>query len=98
MTAVVVMALSLAASLWSAVEVEQMTSIVRNQWYVAAYGREIGRREEGGERLSRTICGESILFWRTEAGKVTAMSDRCVHRRFPLSEEPSHLVLQPHLW
>ena len=58
-----------------------MTSIVRNQWYVAAYGREVGR-----ELFSRTICGESILFWRTEAGHVTAMSDRCVHRRFPLSE------------
>jgi phenylpropionate dioxygenase-like ring-hydroxylating dioxygenase large terminal subunit len=69
-----------------------MTSIVRNQWYVAAYGREIGRREEGGELFSRTVCGESILFWRTEAGAVTAMSDRCVHRRFPLSQEPSHLV------
>ena len=52
-----------------------MTSIVRNHWYVAAYGREIGR-----ELFSRTICGESILFWRTEAGEVTAMSDRCVHR------------------
>jgi phenylpropionate dioxygenase-like ring-hydroxylating dioxygenase large terminal subunit len=64
-----------------------MTSIVRNQWYVAAYGREVGR-----ELFSRTICGESILFWRTEAGTVTAMSDRCVHRRFPLSESPSHLV------
>ncbi len=64
-----------------------MTSIVRNQWYVAAYGREVGR-----ELFSRTICGESILFWRTEAGNVTAMSDRCVHRRFPLSESPSHLV------
>ncbi|MGY1637681.1 Rieske 2Fe-2S domain-containing protein [Geodermatophilus sp. SYSU D00742] len=63
-----------------------MTSIVQNQWYVAAYGREIGR-----ELFSRTICGESILFWRTEAGQVTAMSDRCVHRRFPLSEKPSHL-------
>jgi phenylpropionate dioxygenase-like ring-hydroxylating dioxygenase large terminal subunit len=69
-----------------------MTSIVRNQWYVAAYGREIGRREDGGELFSRTICGESILFWRTGAGEVTAMSDRCVHRRFPLSQEPSHLV------
>ena len=43
-----------------------MTSIVQNQWYVAAYGREIGR-----ELFSRTICGESILFWRTEAGQVT---------------------------
>jgi vanillate O-demethylase monooxygenase subunit len=64
-----------------------MTSIVRNQWYVAAYGREIGR-----DLFSRTICGESILIWRTEAGEVTAMSDRCVHRRFPLSEKPSHLV------
>lgn len=64
-----------------------MTSMVRNRWYVAAYGREISR-----ELFSRTVCGESILFWRTEAGAVTAMSDRCVHRRFPLSQAPSHLV------
>ncbi|RKR92308.1 vanillate O-demethylase monooxygenase subunit [Micromonospora pisi] len=60
---------------------------VRNQWYVAAYGTEIGR-----ELFSRTVCGESILLWRTEAGTVVATSDRCVHRRFPLSEPPSHLV------
>jgi vanillate O-demethylase monooxygenase subunit len=64
-----------------------VTSIVRDQWYVAAYGREVGR-----ELFSRTVCGESILFWRTEDGEVTAMSDRCVHRRFPLSQSPSHLV------
>ena len=64
-----------------------MTTIPRNQWYVAAYGREIGR-----ELFARTICNESILFWRTESGPVTAMSDRCVHRRFPLSQAPSHLV------
>jgi phenylpropionate dioxygenase-like ring-hydroxylating dioxygenase large terminal subunit len=69
-----------------------MTSIVTNQWYVAAYGREVGRREDGGDLFSRTICGESVLFWRTEAGEVTAMSDRCVHRRFPLSRSPSHLL------
>jgi phenylpropionate dioxygenase-like ring-hydroxylating dioxygenase large terminal subunit len=64
-----------------------MTTIPRNQWYVAAFGREIGR-----ELFSRTVCGESILFWRTEDGQVTAMSDRCVHRRFPLSQAPSRLV------
>jgi vanillate O-demethylase monooxygenase subunit len=64
-----------------------MTAIVRNQWYVAAYGREVSR-----DLFSRTICGEPILFWRTESGEVTAMSDRCVHRRFPLSQAPSHLV------
>ncbi|WP_430331304.1 aromatic ring-hydroxylating dioxygenase subunit alpha [Rhodococcus sp. ACT016] len=63
-----------------------MTSIVRNQWYVAAYGSEVGR-----ELFARTICGEPILFWRTESGEVTAMSDRCVHRRFPLSQAPSRL-------
>jgi vanillate O-demethylase monooxygenase subunit len=63
-----------------------MTSFVRNQWYVAAYGTEVSR-----ELFSRTVCGEPILLWRTEAGNVTAMSDRCVHRRFPLSQKPSHL-------
>jgi phenylpropionate dioxygenase-like ring-hydroxylating dioxygenase large terminal subunit len=59
---------------------------VRDQWYVAAYGREVGR-----ELFSRTVCGEPILLWRTESGEVTAMSDRCVHRRFPLSQPPSRL-------
>lgn len=64
-----------------------MTTIPRNQWYVAAYGREIGN-----ELFSRTICDEPILFWRAATGEVTAMADRCVHRRFPLSQAPSRLV------
>ncbi|SEG81137.1 vanillate O-demethylase monooxygenase subunit [Actinacidiphila yanglinensis] len=63
-----------------------MTSFVRNQWYVAAYGSEIGH-----ELFGRTVCGEPILFWRTEAGEVTAMAEHCVHRRFPLSRSPSRL-------
>lgn len=64
-----------------------MIAIPRNQWYVAAYGREIGP-----ELFSRTVCNEPILFWRTQSGEVVAMSDRCVHRRYPLSEAPSQLV------
>jgi len=64
-----------------------MSMFVQDQWYVAAYGADVGR-----DLFSRTICGESILFWRTESGVVTAMSDRCVHRRFPLSQSPSHLL------
>jgi phenylpropionate dioxygenase-like ring-hydroxylating dioxygenase large terminal subunit len=64
-----------------------VSEIPQDQWYVAAYGREIGR-----DLFSRTVCGESILFWRTAAGAVTAMSDRCVHRRFPLSQAPTRLV------
>lgn len=63
------------------------TTIPRNQWYVAAYSTEIKQ-----ELFSRTICDEPILFWRTRGGEVAAMSDRCVHRRFPLSQAPSRLV------
>ncbi|WP_199431092.1 aromatic ring-hydroxylating dioxygenase subunit alpha [Qaidamihabitans albus] len=58
-----------------------MTTFARNQWYVAAYGREIGR-----ELFPRTILGEPIVFYRTEAGEAVALADRCVHRRYPLSE------------
>ncbi|GII29159.1 aromatic ring-hydroxylating dioxygenase subunit alpha [Planotetraspora mira] len=56
----------------------------RNRWYVAAYGNEINRK-----LLPRTILGEALVFYRTQAGQVIALSDHCVHRRFPLSE--SHL-------
>lgn len=62
------------------------STIPRNQWYVAAYADEVGR-----ELFSRTICGEDILLWRTGSGEAVAMSNRCVHRRFPLSESPSRL-------
>jgi phenylpropionate dioxygenase-like ring-hydroxylating dioxygenase large terminal subunit len=56
--------------------------IIRNQWYVAAYGREVGR-----DLLARTICGEPLALYRTEEdGEVVALADRCVHRRFPLSQ------------
>ncbi|MGI5152615.1 Rieske 2Fe-2S domain-containing protein [Plantactinospora sp. CA-294935] len=58
-----------------------MTAFVRDQWYVAAYGREVGR-----ELLGRTILGEPIVFYRTEGGEAVGLADRCVHRRFPLSE------------
>ena len=54
---------------------------------MAAYSAEIGE-----ELFARTICGQPMLFWRTETGAVTAVSDRCVHRRFPLSQAPSRLV------
>ncbi|HET6500393.1 MAG TPA: aromatic ring-hydroxylating dioxygenase subunit alpha [Amycolatopsis sp.] len=64
-----------------------MSSFVRNQWYVAAYGSEIGRG-----LFARTILGEPLVFYRTAAGEVAALADRCVHRRFPLSESPSRLA------
>ena len=58
-----------------------MTAFARDQWYVAAYSSEVSR-----ELLGRTILGEPIVLFRTEAdGAVVALADRCVHRRFPLS-------------
>ena len=62
-----------------------MTTWARNQWYVAAYASEIT-----DELFARTICGEPLVFYRTSDGEAVALADRCVHRRFPLSE--SHLV------
>jgi len=56
-------------------------SFARNQWYVAAYGYEVTR-----DLLARTICGEPLALYRTEAGEPVALADRCVHRRYPLSE------------
>ncbi|MET0134671.1 MAG: aromatic ring-hydroxylating dioxygenase subunit alpha [Kibdelosporangium sp.] len=58
-----------------------MSAFPRDQWYVAAYAREVTR-----ELFARTVCGEPIVFYRTVAGEVTALADRCVHRRYPLSE------------
>jgi phenylpropionate dioxygenase-like ring-hydroxylating dioxygenase large terminal subunit len=57
------------------------TQIPGNQWYVAAYGTEIGAGLK-----ARTICGEPIVFYRDSGNNVVALADRCVHRRFPLSK------------
>ncbi|MEU8349037.1 MULTISPECIES: aromatic ring-hydroxylating dioxygenase subunit alpha [unclassified Streptomyces] len=57
------------------------TAFARNQWYVVAYGTEVGREE----LLARTVCGEPLVLYRTEDGAAVALADRCVHRRYPLS-------------
>ena len=54
---------------------------VRNQWYVAAFSEEVS-----DELLGRTILGEPIVFYRTSDGTPVGLADRCVHRRYPLSE------------
>jgi len=53
---------------------------LRNSWYVAATDTEIGRKP-----LGRTILGEPIVMFRTEAGVPVAFEDRCAHRHLPLS-------------
>jgi phenylpropionate dioxygenase-like ring-hydroxylating dioxygenase large terminal subunit len=56
-------------------------TFARDQWYVAAYGSEVRR-----ELLARTVLGEPLVLYRTESGEAVALADRCVHRRYPLSE------------
>ncbi|MFD8568856.1 Rieske 2Fe-2S domain-containing protein [Streptomyces sp. NPDC059639] len=55
-------------------------AFARDQWYVAAWSSEVGR-----ELLGRTVLGEPLALYRTEAGEPVVLADRCVHRRFPLS-------------
>ena len=53
---------------------------LRNAWYVAAWGKEIGRA-----LFERTIIDEPIVLFRKEDGSVAAIGNRCPHRFAPLS-------------
>ena len=56
-------------------------TFVRNAWYVAGWSRDFGRA-----LTSLTIMDEDIVFYRTEAGQVVALTDECPHKRLPLSK------------
>lgn len=51
-----------------------------NCWWVAAFADEVGRVP-----LSRWLLDTPVLLYRTEAGEVVALEDRCPHRQAPLS-------------
>lgn len=53
---------------------------LRNTWYVACTSDEIADRP-----LGRRICGENIVFYRAEEGRVAAVQNFCPHRGAPLS-------------
>lgn len=52
-----------------------------NQWWIAATREEVGRT-----LFERTILGQPIVFYRTEAGDPVAMQGRCPHRHYPLAK------------
>jgi phenylpropionate dioxygenase-like ring-hydroxylating dioxygenase large terminal subunit len=54
--------------------------VLRNAWYVAAWSSEIGRA-----LIPRVFLGDRVVMYRTEAGQVVALADRCPHRNLPLS-------------
>jgi phenylpropionate dioxygenase-like ring-hydroxylating dioxygenase large terminal subunit len=51
-----------------------------NCWWVAATSEEVGSKP-----LGRWLLDRPVVLYRTEAGNVTALDDRCVHRWAPLS-------------
>src|SRR5262245_38514378 len=53
---------------------------LRNQWYTAATSTEVGAKP-----LARTICNEPLVIFRGEDGTVAVLTDRCPHRKAPLS-------------
>jgi len=50
------------------------------RWYVAARSDQLGPQP-----LARTVLGHSIVLYRTAAGRVAAMEDRCPHKNVALS-------------
>ncbi len=54
---------------------------VTNAWYVAAWSHEV----EPGRLLARTVIDEPLVLYRTAAGEIVALEDRCCHRFAPLS-------------
>lgn len=54
-------------------------AFLRNTWYVAAWGHEVG-----DDFFVRKILGDAVLMYRTAAGTVAAVADRCPHRFAPL--------------
>jgi len=58
-----------------------MTPWLRNAWYVAGFADEF----TPGALVARTLLGEPLVLFRTDAGGVTALADRCPHRFAPLS-------------
>ena len=59
---------------------DRHTPFVMNDWYVAAFAEEIK-----DQLLARTLLGRRLVLYRTSAGHVVALEDRCPHRSMPLS-------------
>lgn len=55
--------------------------LLYEHWYVAGLAAEFGR-----EPVGRTLLEKSVVFYRTEAGALVALQNRCLHRSYPLSE------------
>ena len=51
-----------------------------NRWYVAGFAWELADKP-----LARTLLNQNIVMFRTGAGEVAALENRCCHKSLPLS-------------
>ena len=64
---------------------------LRNAWYNAGWdymftqGQRSALSQGRGALVARQIAGERLVLYRTPAGRVVALEDRCVHRQAALS-------------
>ena len=54
---------------------------VRNAWHVAGWSMDLADETP----FAITIAGDPLVIWRSAAGTLHALEDRCVHRFAPLS-------------
>ena len=57
---------------------------IKNCWYVIAWEHEVPPAESA-DIFQRKVLNEPIVVYRTQAGKLVALEDRCCHRHAPLS-------------
>ncbi len=55
--------------------------MIINQWYIACLEDELKVQNP----LKKKICGEELVIFRTESGKISVIEDRCCHRNVNLS-------------
>ncbi len=58
-------------------------TFLRNAWYCAGWDYEVHQGREA--IVARKIAGERVVLYRTPAGEVIALEDRCPHRQAALS-------------
>jgi vanillate O-demethylase monooxygenase subunit len=78
----------------SAKMADRHTPFIFDEWYVAAFGQDVGP-----QLLAKTLLGQGIVMYRSADGQVVAMEDRCPHRSMPLSAgelKDDHIVCAYH--
>lgn len=60
----------------------------KNQWYVVAWAHEVTHEKT----IAREVCDEPVVLYRTEAGEIKALFNRCPHRGMPLHSDTGRII------